>query len=289
MKPLVAIVVAFESDAVLPACLAALKAEQVPAIVVDNASSDNSIPVAVEYGATAIQNAKNEGFGRGMNIGVRAAEGFEHVLILNPDAVMQPGSVASLLAAQAKYPDAGLLGPRIVGPDDDIFFPIRSLLSPYLQNDKKAPCVPAGDACAPFLSGACYLIRRDLFLRLGGFDPNIFLFYEDNDLCRRVIDAGHSIVYVHDAIVSHAQGKSSKPVPGRKFKTRWHYAWSEGYVARKYGLPDPGIKTVLRNGLKYLGSLLTGKRDRQERYGGAAAGAIASMRNCSALKKEGLD
>ncbi len=288
LQTIAAIIVSFESTGVLPTCLDALKAEGIAAFVVDNASNDNSCKVASAYGATIISNIQNQGFGRGMNIGAAAANGFEYLLLLNPDAVISKGSMEALLLAAQRYPDAGILSPRILSEDGSIFFPTKSLAAPYLHNYKGIKVVPTGDCCAPFLSGACYLIRRDLFLQLGGFDPNIFLFYEDNDLCRRVIDAGHSVVYVHDAVISHAQGNSSKPAKGRRFKTRWHYAWSEGYIAHKYNLPNPLFKTFLRNGLKYLAALVTGNTQKMERYGGSAAGALAFLRGKTALKREGL-
>ena len=284
-----AIIVAYESAEVLPACLTALAVEGIDAIVVDNASTDTSSKVARSLGTRVIVNAKNEGFGRGMNLGALAAEGADYLLLLNPDAIIEKGFAPAMLAAASRYPDAGLLGPQIIGPDGSIFLPTRSLLSPYLQNEKKRRWTPEGDCCAPFLSGAALVVKRELFLALGGFDPNIFLFYEDNDLCRRMIDEGRSIVYVHEAIVRHAQGKSSRRTKGRIHRTRWHYAWSEGYIARKYGLSSPSWKTFVRNGLKYCGALLTGNRDKAERYGGAAAGALAAMRGRSALEREGLD
>ena len=283
-----AVIVAYESAEVLPDCLQALADEGIGVIVVDNASSDETARIASEAGAHVILNARNEGFGRGMNIGAMAAEGIDYLLLLNPDTLVRRGFRQAMLVAATGYPDAGLIGPRIIGPEGDVFFPTRSLLSPYLQNERRQRWTPEGDCCAPFLSGACLLVRRDLFLRLGGFDPNIFLFYEDNDLCRRVIDAGQSIVYAHEAIVSHAQGKSSRRAKGRIYKARWHYAWSEGYIARKYRLKSPSMATFIRNGLKYCGALLTGSRDKAERYGGAAAGALAALRGRSALGREGL-
>ncbi len=103
---------------------------------------------------------------------------------------MQPGAADALLAAAEAYPDAGLFAPRIVEPDGRFFFQPRSLLAPYLTNPGGKLHPPEADACAPFLSGACLMVRRDLFLALGGFDPNIFLFYEDDDLCRRIADGG---------------------------------------------------------------------------------------------------
>jgi N-acetylglucosaminyl-diphospho-decaprenol L-rhamnosyltransferase len=288
-QTIAAIIVSFESGDVLPACLDALKAEGVAAIVVDNASTDDSAKVALSHGAKVVSNTQNQGFGRGMNIGVEAASGFDYVLLLNPDAIMHQGSIAALLEATKRYPNAGILSPQILSPDGSIFFPTKSLAAPYLHNEKRVRVVPTGDCSAPFLSGACYLIRRDLFLQLGGFDYNIFLFYEDNDLCRRVIDAGYSVTYVHDAVVSHAQGKSSKPVVGRRFKTRWHYAWSQSYMAHKYGLPDPSLKTFLQNSVKYLAALPTCNTQKIERYGGSSAGALAYLRGKSALDREGLE
>ena len=219
---LVAIVVAHDSADALPACLAALAREGVTAIVVDNASRDASVAVAQAAGARVVRNARNEGYGRANNIGVRAAEGTSHVLIVNPDVELQPGAAAALLASAKAWPDAGLLAPRIVEPDGRFFYQPRSLLAPYLTNPLGRRDLPEGDACAPFLSGACFMVRRDLFLALGGFDEDIFLFYEDDDLCRRVADSGRALVHVHGAVALRGRGRSSAPERGRVFRSRWH-------------------------------------------------------------------
>lgn len=289
VAPLVAIVVAHDSAAAVPACLAALTAETIPTLVVDNASRDGSVAVAESAGARVIRNPRNEGYGRANTIGVRAAEGARRVLILNPDVILRAGAVAALLAAAERYPDAGLLAPRIVEPDGRFFYQPRSLLSSYLHNRLGRRDLPEGDACAPFLSGACLMVERDLFLDLGGFDPNIFLFYEDDDLCRRVADAGRSLVHVHDAVALHGRGRSSAPEPGRVFRTRWHQAWSRAYVARKYGLAEPLLPGLAANALKAGLSALVLRRAGVERYGGSAAGALAAMRGQSALAREGLE
>jgi N-acetylglucosaminyl-diphospho-decaprenol L-rhamnosyltransferase len=182
-----------------------------------------------------------------------------------------------------------MLAPRIVEPDGRFFFQPRSLLSPYLPNPRGRLVLPEGDCCAPFLSGACFLIRRGLFLRLGGFDPGIFLFYEDDDLCRRVAEAGHALVHVHGAVARHARGSSSAPQPGRIFQSRWHQAWSRAYVSRKYGLPNPAPGMVLVNALKTLPALLSLRRGLVERHAGSAAGALAFLLGRTALGREGLE
>ncbi|MFB0492560.1 N-acetylglucosaminyl-diphospho-decaprenol L-rhamnosyltransferase [Methylobacterium sp. OAE515] len=288
MPSLVAIVVAHDSADMLPGCLAALAGQHVPAIVVDNASRDASASVAEAAGAQVIRNARNEGYGRANNRGVRAAETAEHVLIVNPDVILRPGSVDALLDAARSWPDAGLLAPRLIEPDGRYFFQARSLLASYLTNPTGRLALPQGDACAPFLSGACLMMPRALFLDLGGFDENIFLFYEDDDLCRRVADRGRALIHVHRAEALHGRGRSSAPEPGRVFRARWHQAWSRAYVSRKYGLPDPSLAALAANVPKALLSGLVLRRAGLERYGGSAAGALAFLRGRTALAREGL-
>jgi GT2 family glycosyltransferase len=287
MSPVTAIVVAFDSAHALPECLGALAADGVPALVVDNASTDDTAALAEGQGARVIRNPRNEGYGRANNIGARAA-GTDFLLVVNPDCTVEKGAVAALVEAARRYPDAGLFAPRIVEPSGRVFYQPRSLLSPYLHNPKGRLVLPEGEACAPFFSGACFLIRRSLFLGLGGFDENIFLFYEDDDLCRRVADAGHALIYVPQATVRHGRGRSSEPKRGRIFTSRWHQAWSRAYVSRKYGLPNPAPGMFAANALKAAAAVLTFRRSLMERYGGSAAGAWAFLAGRQALRREGL-
>ncbi|HEX2136566.1 MAG TPA: glycosyltransferase family 2 protein [Microvirga sp.] len=283
-----AIVVTHDSAPALPGCLEALRVAGVPALVVDNASEDGSAAVAERSGARVIRNPRNEGYGRANNIGARAVES-AFLLICNPDVRVEPGSIAELLEAARRYPDAGFFAPRIVEPSGRVFFQPRSLLAPYLRNPAGPLVLPEGDACVPFASGACFLIRRDLFLRLGGFDERIFLFYEDDDLCRRIAEAGAALIYVPTAVVRHGRGRSSTPKRGRIYKSRWHQAWSRAYVSRKYGLPSPAPGMAVANAVKALGASLLFDRTLVERYAGSAAGAYAFLRGRTALQEEGLE
>lgn len=282
-----AIVVTHDSAGVLPACLGALVRDGVPATVVDNASRDGSADLAERLGASLIRNGRNEGYGRGNNLGIAHATA-GYVLVANPDVVLDEGAAAELLAAASRYPDAGLFAPRIVEPSGRFFFQPRSLLAPYLPNPGGRLALPEGDVCAPFLSGACLMIRRDLFLGLGGFDPDIFLFYEDDDLCRRVADAGYALVHVHAAVARHVRGGSSAAARGRVFNARWHLAWSRGHVCRKYGLPVLGWGAIATNALKAAGFALLLDRRRAERHAGVAAGTLAFRRGRTALDRQGL-
>ncbi|HEV2565458.1 MAG TPA: glycosyltransferase family 2 protein [Microvirga sp.] len=277
-----AIVVTFDSAHALPECLGALAADGVPVIVVDNASTDDTVAVAEGQGARVVRNARNLGYGRANNIGARAAD-TEFALIVNPDCAVDKGAVAALVDAARRYPEAAFFAPQIVEPDGRVFYQPRSLLATSLTNPGGALVLPEGEACAPFFSGACFLIRRDLFLKLGGFDENIFLFYEDDDLCRRIADSGSALIYVPQAVVRHGRGRSSGDRPGRIFASRWHQAWSRAYVSRKYGLPNPAPGMLAINALKAAGASLTFRRKLIERYAGSAAGAWAAMRGRKAF------
>lgn len=283
-----AIVVSYDSAQVLPSCLAALAGEGVHIIVVDNASADASAEIAAEQGAQILRNARNEGYGRANNRGARAAT-TPFVLIVNPDLEVQPGAIAALLAAAEAYPDAAAFAPRLVEPSGRVFLQPRSLLSPDHLNKAARITLPEGDACLPFLSGACLLLRREVFLALGGFDPAIFLFYEDDDLCRRLREAGQALVHVDAATARHGRGKSSAPSPQRRFTARWHLAWSEHHMARKWGLPVPGLGKAIENAAKTVGYGLVLNRDKMYAHAGSVAGALAARSGQSALARQGLN
>ena len=271
---LTAIVVTYNSAAVLPGCLAALTSAGVRAIVVDNGSTDDSAIVATAAGARIVRNGRNEGYGRANNIGVRAAT-TDYVLICNPDATVSSEAIAALMAAAQAYPEAGLYAPRIIEPDGREHFKTGGFLNP----GPKACESPTGDVCTLMVQGSCLLMRRDLFLDLGGFDENIFLYYEDDDLCRRLTDRRRAMVYVAGARVRHLRGGSSALSPGLIALCRYHQSWSKVYIARKYGLPSPALALMAVNAVKYVGALLSGNSARKERYSGSFRGAAAALRS----------
>lgn len=285
----VAVVVAHDSAKWLPRCIQALVGDvPVPVVVVDNASSDASVHCAQRAGAHVILNTQNEGYGRANNQGVRAAKMAEWCLIMNPDAVVDRDCLSILLQAAEQHPNAAVLAPRLVEPDGRRFVHGKSVLSDAASTQDEAEAAAEGHQLVEFVSGACFLVRRSAFLSVGGFDERIFLFYEDDDLCFRLREAGFELVLVGDAVARHARGASTEPGPGRIFRSRWHQAWSRSYVCRKHGVRDDGRMVLIRNGLKLIWVLPTLNRRRIERYAGSAAGAWATLRNRSALERERL-
>jgi N-acetylglucosaminyl-diphospho-decaprenol L-rhamnosyltransferase len=275
--PATAILITFNSAAVLPAALASLPAGM-PAIVVDNASADTSAAIAEAAGATVIHNDTNLGFGAANNLGIRATT-TEWVLLLNPDAALKPGFVDAMAAAVAAQPEAAILVPSITTSKGRFTKHASLLTPPSFQPRQLAP----GIRSIGFASGGVMLARRDVLLSLGGFDEALFLYFEDDDLSRRVLDAGHSILLVEAADAVHAGNVSTPPTPALTHMKHWHMAWSERHVRQKFGLAAPGWWRVAESVVKMLWA--QPRRDRVEtaKQLGLMNGTLGHMRGLKAM------
>ncbi|WP_250002921.1 glycosyltransferase family 2 protein [Actinoplanes sp. M2I2] len=245
--------------------------------VVDNASSDGSADaVAAEFPEVRLVRLPvNVGWGRGVNRGVVAGTG-RYVLLLNPDAAPVGHPVAELFRFARAHPRHGIYTGRTLHPDgtDDRYscWGLPSLRgyvgfatglgSAIGWFDPEG--LPGYDRRSvrevPAVSGCCMLVERDLFDRLGGFDPVYFLYSDDIDLCTRAAALGASPVVVPDAAVIHVGGASSssegqriKILRGKATYVRRH--WSPGRARVALGLMTTGV------GLRAVGKTLLG-RDR---------------------------
>ncbi len=235
-----AVVVAYDSAAVLPACLASLP-PGLRRLVVDNASTDGSAEAAAAAGAEVIRLDRNLGFGRAANLGLGAAT-TRYGLLLNADARCALGMVEALVAAAGRYPEAGLLSPMIRTPEGQLQFGRAGLFG---RRHRTPPVPPEGDCCAPYAGGAAFLFPLEAFRAVGGFDPALFLYYEDDDLCLRLRRAGHSLIYVRAAALEHLSGRSSASSPRLQRAKEWHMAWSRCHVEAKHrGRPAAVVRAL---------------------------------------------
>lgn len=233
--PVSAVVVSYNSAAYLPDCVRSIRAEGVDEVaVVDNASSDGSVDaiVASDPGVVVVETGANLGFGTGANRGVAATTG-DYVLILNPDTVVEPGTVKALAEALDRDPGLGLVGPRMETPDGALYPSVRrfpelgvalghaflGLVRPANLFTRRYRMLdwdhdrPASDV--DWVGGACLLVRRTAFDVVAGFDEGYFMYVEDVDLCWRLAQAGWRIGYEPGGRVVHALGASSQLMPYR--------------------------------------------------------------------------
>ncbi len=193
-------------------------------IVVDNASSDGTAAaIEAEPGPVElIANDDNAAYGRACNQGADAGTG-EYVLILNSDITVRPGAIGALIGFLEASPRHVACGGRVVDPGTDLVqvghavraFPrLPSQVAQMLGLERHWPSNPLSrralgldldyertqDVDQP--PGSCIAIRRPDFEAVGGFDEGFFYWYEDVDLCRRLVGRGR-IAYVHDAPFEH--------------------------------------------------------------------------------------
>ncbi len=254
------ITVCYDSMAVLPAMLASVPTGT-PVVLVDN--SPNADPaltrLAESRGVTLIRNERNLGFGTACNIGAaRAAT--ECLLFLNPDVTLAEGALGHLADSLDRFPAASAANPRIANADGSPFFRRRSLLIPRSQWLPRG--WPAETREVPTLSGAALLVRKTAFNAVGGFDPEIFLYHEDDDLSFRLRSIG-PLLFVRDALVTHLGGSSTaRSAETAAFKA-FHMGQSRVHVARKHGIPMPLLSSLAAGMIQFLSPLtLLSKRKR---------------------------
>jgi GT2 family glycosyltransferase len=221
-QPLVSlIVVAYNSAAHLPDFFTSLSTTRYPryeVIVVDNASPDGTARYVAERHPEVrlLANAENAGFGRACNQGARAASG-ELLVFLNPDVAVTPDWLDILVRHMAEHPDAGIICPQTLYPDDrrpttDDRRPNNNesfrLSSSVLRPSSFALRPSSGVAETAAVPGAAMMVRRAAWRTLGGFDEAYFLYWEDTDLCWRAWLLGWRVLEDLEARVYHERGGS---------------------------------------------------------------------------------
>jgi GT2 family glycosyltransferase len=225
------------------------------AIVVDNASREAAAlaDLAQAHGAHLIRNDDNRGFGPACNIGAAKAR-TEFVLFLNPDARLGDGALEALVAAADAHPEAAAFNPAITDGKGRPYFKRGSVLLP--ASARLPAGWPAADREVPVLTGAAFFVRRAAFEAVGGFDPVIFLYHEDDDLALRLKTQVGPLMFVHGARVTHDAGNSTVRSPASAAFKAFHMGRSRVYAARKHHLPGAGRKALV-SALVQLASPLT--------------------------------
>jgi N-acetylglucosaminyl-diphospho-decaprenol L-rhamnosyltransferase len=274
------VTVTYASIHVLPQMVESIdKHSQV--IVVDNGPRDGTERWCAERGITWLGMPENLGFGRGCN------EGFAYVktpwvLFLNPDASLMPDCLEKLISAAEKHPSVVAFGPVHLTHSGPAWFKRRSGISKERVYTTTPPHTPV-----PFMSGAAMLIRSEAFREACGFDPEIFLYFEDDDLSLRLHQAHGPLMLVHDAGISHGGGQSSAPTLAISEFKEYHFGKSEIYVLNKYFGRVTAFWKVILHACKILNLNNIFVRDKRKRWYNRLRGMASSISkvNSSRLKE----
>ncbi|MGF7123891.1 glycosyltransferase family 2 protein [Rhodococcus sp. BE178] len=234
--------------------LADATVENPQVILADNGSTDGApeAAAAAHDHVRLLRTGGNIGYGGAINRAVAEIDpDIEFVVVVNPDVRWSPGAIDELLAAAARWPRAGALGPMVREPDGSMYpsarrvpdlisgaghavlgsvWPSNPWTQRYLQENETITERPAG-----WLSGSCLLLRRVAFDSIDGFDSRYFMYMEDVDLGDRLGKAGWLNVFVPSAEVTHAKGHAAGRHPelmlpahhqsAYRFQADRHPAW----------------------------------------------------------------
>ena len=292
--PVSAVIVNYNAGQFLAECVQSAVPQVREVLVVDNASSDFSLELCTERfpgesKLKIIRNTVNLGFAAACNSGAKAATE-PYVLFLNPDCILNPGSLSRLVQVLETSPAAGMAGGLLINQDGSeqaggrraVPTPWRSFVRafglyrferywPRLFFDfhlHKQP-LPVGPLEVEAISGALMLVRREAIKDVGLWDEGYFLHCEDLDWCMRFRKNDWKILFVPDAPVVHHKGTCSR---SRPIFVEWHKHKGMMRFYRKFFRNEyPGIMM----GLVALGIWL--------RFG--AATALYSARSMSRLMR----
>lgn len=246
------IIVSWNVRDYLAGCLTSLYAEierselAVQVWVIDNGSTDGTQALLADLfpQTILIQNNRNVGFGSANNQGMTAAiavdESVRYFLLLNPDTVVRPGALATLVHFMETHPETGVAGARLVYGNGrfqhsafafpgllqlafDLWsMPARLYDSPLngryprsWYNGQKTPFA------VDFVLGAAMLVRRDVAESTKGFDESYYMYCEEIDWCWRIRRAGWQIYTIPQAEIVHFGGESTKQVPAHSILNLW--------------------------------------------------------------------
>jgi len=216
-----------------------------------------------------VKHSKNAGFGPTCNTGAAHASG-DYLIFLNADTVVTPNWISPLVKRLKSDPKIGLVGNLQLNPKGYIdsagsrwswrsksflhigrnIYQDRELKEPIRYN--KAPRDLLRAAPRDMVTGACFIIRKELFNRIGGFDLDYRIgYWEDSDLCMKVKDAGLEIWYEPQSMIYHKVGQSKGG--GHKYRSNnkkiFMERWVNNYKVDKHCSARPGLLHI-PNGLK---------------------------------------
>ncbi len=234
------VIITFNSEAEVGACLDAAQSTGASVVVVDNASEDRT---RVQVGARRVHliaNSRNRGFAAAANQGFAWLK-TPYVLLLNPDAVLiagwddlvaecgQPhiGGAGGLLLNDSGEPQTGFMVRRFPSPLTLCFEALLlNRLWPGNPVNRRYRCLdldPSQPATVQQPAGAFLMIRRNVWEELGGFDESFFpLWFEDVDFCKRMLDAGYRARYVPSAVAKHTGAHSIRNISLAMRQIHWY-------------------------------------------------------------------
>ena len=218
IKDITVVITSFNSGETIELCLNSID-KLCKVIVVEN-SNNSKFQKDIEEkfsNVECILTGDNFGYGKANNIGLKKTK-TKYALILNPDTTLHPLTIDNFLEIIKKIPDFALIGPYIQGQEKDNN---EKNLNPKLVKNIK---------------GFAMFLNIEQFKDVGFFDENFFIYFEEIDLCKRLIDNKKKIYLVPEIQIKHlgAQSHNKNINYAMELSRNWHWMWSTFYYHKKY-------------------------------------------------------
>ena len=221
------IIILYEEEAnLLLKCLENIKNFKI--IIIDNAGNiplKNKIKEKFEI-YKYILNKKNYGFTKAANQAIKQCD-TEYILNLNADCFIIHEDILKLLRSHKKYKNCFITTPTFYDKESKLsynagFFAEKNLERDILNLE--------GDVCVETVLGTAILFKKEDIMKLGLLDENFFMYYEDDDLCRRIKQKNRSVIQIFDAKAQHVHGQLKvKNFLKRIFIRNYHFTYDELY------------------------------------------------------------
>tara|TARA_Y100000992_G_scaffold285423_1_gene236377 strand:+ start:1419 stop:2309 length:891 start_codon:yes stop_codon:yes gene_type:complete len=275
---LTAVIVTFKSENVIHECIRSIS-ESIKIIIVDN-SMDKEFKENLEKkykNVECILSSENLGMGPGNNLGLKYVK-TDYAFVLNPDVILEKNSIDEIILSSQKIESFSVIAPI----SNSIEYPNYKLDKNHLYNKNNAFEVKSVDGYAMLLN-LKKMNQLEIFDDNKYFDENFFMYLENDDLCKRLIDCGERIYVVPKSEIKHLGAKAvdEKYREEIELSRNWHWVWSKFYYNQKHF----GFFSALLNGLpsfisaiiKFLFYLLILKRKKSKVYLNRVLGFINAL------------
>ena len=221
------VIVTLRSEKVIDRCISSIN-KNLPIIVVEN--SDNlKFKNYLENNYKNVQcilSKENLGTGAGYNIGIKFSK-TDYVYVINPDITLEANALDEIFLASKKLDDFSILSPI----SSDVNFPNYGMIEDKKNYEEKN--LPFK---VKYVDGFSMLLNKKKFKNNNYFDENFFMYWENNDICIRVINDGGSVFIVPKAKIKHLGAKAVDPQFFKEIELsrNWHWMWSTFNYHRKY-------------------------------------------------------
>ena len=275
---LTAVIVTFKSENVIDDCIKSIS-ENIKIIIVDN-SNDQKFKENIEKkykNVECILSSENLGMGSGNNLGLKHVK-TDYAFVLNPDVILEKDSIDEIILSSKEIESFSIISPI----SNSVAYPNYKFDKNNKYNNNNAFKVKSVDGYA-MLFNLKKMKQLEIFDDSKYFDENFFMYLENDDLCKRLIDCGENIYVVPRSKIKHLGAKAvdEKYRDEIELSRNWHWVWSKFYYNKKHF----SFFSALLNGLpsfifaiaKFLFYLLIMKRKKSKVYLNRVIGFINAI------------